>query len=412
MQFQSVTLTTDVLDQGNVCIVAPLNLMVHHESERATYLLRFDRRVLGRKMAQEQHRGSSGPIFTDDDDESGLVGLQQELLAAREQLEAEALRRSQIEIMNQQLELEKRALEESKRILEAELASARRGSVVDLDSTLSESSSEDGPSVLFPVDYEKIASMWSDAMVNSYTGAAEDGWKLVSEANDIVVKQRRFGHTRVPCIRAAASVNGSNSAVQNAIKTAAAVDLGAGVISSDVVETVVSRDGQMTVLHVKCRSPLYFVRNRDFCVLQVRRSTADGSVVSFCRSIEHPTCLPDPDGHYVRGHVHLCGYVVTPVQGRIVRCNKPFLRNAQTWQVAYVQQIDARMFLPTWLRTILCDGIPATILADPARFLSSCQPVFSGTAVSGQAAYRTACGPDRIAAPHASRIPQPPSHPN
>ena len=67
-------------------------------------------------------------------------------------------------------------------------------------------------------------------------------------------------------------------------------------------------------------------------------------------------------GHFIRGHVHLCGFIVTARDGRVLRSSAPFLRNALTCSVTYIQQIDPRLYLPMCVRSMIMDGLPASII--------------------------------------------------
>jgi hypothetical protein len=46
----------------------------------------------------------------------------------------------------------------------------------------------------------------------------------------------------------------------------------------------------------------------------------------------------------------------------VLRSSAPFLRNAWTCSVTYIQQIDPRLYLPMWVRSMIMDGLPASII--------------------------------------------------
>jgi hypothetical protein len=250
--------------------------------------------------------------------------------------------------------MEAKALRESKEALEAELERKRKGDMVPC--------ADSAELAAIPAAWRlhvKQARECRSRIVEAHRSASRGGWQASLSDDDVSVVRKRFGgKCKGTCFHARCSINAPLPTVLGAIESSPPIDLGAGVLQSDLLDAYASDEFCLRLIHVVCRLPLAFASSRDFCVLEAIHRSADESttIITHSSVLDEARCPLHPE--FVRGEVGLAGWLVEATAARIISSNTPFfLRNAETSIVNSFFLVDIKLGT-TWLADILLEETP------------------------------------------------------
>ena len=195
-------------------------------------------------------------------------------------------------------------------------------------------------------------------IVEAHRSVLLGGWHPSISDDDVTVVRKRFGgKCKGTCFHARSSINAPLLTVLKSIESLPPIDLGAGVLQSDLLDTYTSDELCLRLIHVVCRLPLAFASSRDFCVLETIHRSQDESrtIITHSSVVDETRCPQHPE--FVRAELGLAGWFVQATAAKIISSNRPFfLRSAETSIVSSFFLVDIK--LGSWLADILLETTP------------------------------------------------------
>lgn len=119
-----------------------------------------------------------------------------------------------------------------------------------------------------------------------------------------------------------------------------------------VPEQIGSGSAPVDLLYCRCKAPVAFLADRDYCQLRLVRPLPDGGVAIILTSITHPSLPEVPD--CVRTHTLLAGYIIRPSKtmagaSDLFFASHASIGNVPTWGMAGI----AGKVFERWVGTLI-----------------------------------------------------------
>jgi len=141
-----------------------------------------------------------------------------------------------------------------------------------------------------------------------------DGWIFDKEKEGVKIYKKDMPDNRIQMMKGVGIINASVEKVKNAVLDFANMNKWDPLF--ETAKELEALDNRTAVFQFKYMAKACILkRARDFVCITHWYQKTDGSYTMVGRSVEHPNCLPNVNGPYLRGEILSIGYIIAPKNG-------------------------------------------------------------------------------------------------